>query len=854
MNIKALTAGMILTGAVATPIALTISSSTGAYETNPYAVTISNTASYKTLNKFKAPTLNDIDPILGTYTTALIKTRPTGKNNGGLETALSVGKLGFDFGTMTPEQKAMLLGNDSTKRDQMAQALTKDMTQYKYSYNGLTGDLAEWTHPLGAPNNSQGVAFQLRDSARFWNGDRVTAEDFIETYKVALNAKNGVPWAWQIYRTMGLSNAKKIWDAQTVDGLSFEAALEKYPLGIIASEEIKLEDMATTPEGKAYYAAEYAAGRKRHKKLIFLFDGNLTLTFLTTYALNTLSTPTNIRHFDKVGLDDWGTSVENLMGCGPYKLAYFDLDYKIVTNRWEGYWDHGRVISPQIELRVLPDISTQIQMFKDGKTGTVSFGAALLPQFFSDPELKRFIKPTNWAENLTYLGFNTTPDNPNSKYLLNENLRRAVQYSIDRRRFLRMIGADNTFPTESWTTLSSMTDAQGAGPISHSIDFKNDLNFLKAPMTHDGSHIEEWNHLYKTDDNDPMAVNADGKDDMFKRDEAVLTSLDQGKNDKTDYIYNPKLAKAYYAQFKKENPTFTGVELKWLVPGAKKDEVLTIKQNIEENLPGVTIKIIPKPDLVYEQVKAKMDWDMCYSSWGYDYREPWTFYHLVADKVTKTDDTDPIIRARMNNNISSEGLSLVDYIAQKQFTDPKYFAKRFLNNDSQGHQDVMNSILAQFLRMEATVGSENPEMNSHQSPVDSSESITGYDDIIWDTEPKKENEFNGYKGAFDKYEKIYNGASHWHEKLKQFIADHSDKDLWKNKDYRFRVLYPTIERLIRDSAIGVPISRIQNNFIISRLIGQINFADRLYYFGYVYQTNKIPPSNFVLPGKEAISA
>lgn len=34
-------------------------------------------------------------------------------------------------------------------------------------------------------------------------------------------------------------------------------------------------------------------------------------------------------------------------------------------------------------------------MFKDGKIGTVSFGTAMLPQFFGSAQLRQYVKPTN---------------------------------------------------------------------------------------------------------------------------------------------------------------------------------------------------------------------------------------------------------------------------------------------------------------------------------------------------------------------------------------------------------------------------------------------------------------------------
>lgn len=855
MNKKIILASTVLVGTVATPIALTLSSSVSAYETNPYVVTIATGAPFKTLNKFKVATTADSDLVLGTFTSALLKDRPQGKRNGGLETALSIPKLSFDFQAFSDEKLKAAMDPDSPEHASAIATALGGFGKSSFGYSSLTGDLAKEVAPLGTANRTVGVAFNLREEARFWNGDRVTAEDFINTIKIALDARNGVPWAWQIYKTMGIKNADKIWNAQVANNMTLEDALKIYPLGVIPAGDVIPEDkLATSIEGKAFFRNEYANNRKRHSKLVYLFEGDLGMTFLSTYALNTISSPTNIRHFNKVGIDDWGTSIDNLMGCGPYKLKYFDLDYKIVTNRWEGYWDRARVISPQIQMRVLPDVSSQIQMFKDGKVGTVSFGASLLPQFFGDPELKKYVNPTNWAEKLTYLALNTRLDRPNAKWLLKNDMRKAIQHSINRSGYLKMVGADNSYPTESWTTLSYMNDGVGKGPINYAMNFSNEIGFLNhSTYGQNQKDDNTWNKIYALNSDDPINLPSQNSEVLFTRDEGLLTSTDQTKNNKTDHIFNPTRARAYYERFKKNNPSYNGMELDFLVPGTSKEQVVIIKQDIERILPGVKVKILPKPQLVYSQVISGLNWDMAFNRWSYDFRDPWTFYHLVGDKISQSNADDIVVGSRITRNISSDGLSLVDWIADKYTKDPGYFAKRYLNSTNQTDIDEMNKVIAQFLRMEATVGSDNPSLDEFKSPIDAEKKITSYDSSIWNVEPSEKNDFNGYKGQFDKYKDIFPQSNQWSSNLQKIIQDGDNSDLWKNKTYRFRVLYPVIEKMIRDSAIGLSLSRIQNSYIASRFIGESNYADQIKYLGYVYQANNIPQSSFVLPGKEAIT-
>lgn len=835
INYKAWTAGAILAAAVITPISLTINSSKNSYKTDPYKVTIANGGSIQTLNKFKSSSIATPNSVLGMWNAALIKARPSGDNNGGLETSLSIPKLLFNT-----SGSSVIDTNGDVSQQKLSDFFSKitGTTTRGYGFEGFTPDLATSTIIAGtSPYNADAIGFNLRDT-RFWNGDKLTAEDFIETVKIALNVKNAVPWVWNITGNIGIKNAKKIVDAQNRDGLSFEEALKKYPLGIYASEEIPLDDLATSDEGKEYFRKEYDEGRRRHSKIVYAFEGSKAFNFLRFQSLGTLCTPTSVRHFKKVGVDNWGTKIDNLMGIGPYKLEYFDLDYKIVSNRWTGYWDYNKTISPQIEIRVLPEVSSQIQMFREGTVGKVSFGTAMLPQFLGDPNLKKFVKPTNWAENLYYLASNTKPGRQNSKYLLDSDFRNAMQYAVDRNQYLAAIAADNSYPAEGFSTLSQMSDSSGQGVINNAMTFNNSIGEVDTAAYPSGTHISEWNKLYDL-------PGTTGPDDLFTRDEYILKSPDISRNDKTDHLHNENMAKAYFDRFKHNHPEFNGVSLSFLVAAGMREQVSTIKQDVEELMPGVSININSKPDNIESQIAGGMNWDLRFSTWSRDYEDLWTFYHLLSDKINVDKSTDDEInRSRINKSAVSDGFTLIDYAGHRLTEDPTYFARHYFNTSDPAKVAEINKIIAQWLKMEATIGSTDPR--------DGTNAI--YDEAIWTKVPNESNGYEGYGGdAFTKFTPYYPHANQWANTLKNFIAQHGQEDNWKNIDYRYSVLYPFIEKLIRESAIGTPISRVQNNYIASRFIGEANFAGMIRYFGWIYQADHIPPSRFPLPGIEAIT-
>ena len=124
INYKAITASVILTAAVVTPIAVTLSTATNTYHVNKYKVTEAIQTPIKTLNKFKASTLQEANSVIGLWNTSLFKSRPSGDNNGGLETALSIPPIKVGR-TENKEENSTI--NRNPKPAQSADTMTADL-------------------------------------------------------------------------------------------------------------------------------------------------------------------------------------------------------------------------------------------------------------------------------------------------------------------------------------------------------------------------------------------------------------------------------------------------------------------------------------------------------------------------------------------------------------------------------------------------------------------------------------------------------------------------------------------------------------------------------------------------------
>ena len=229
-------------------------------------------------------------------------------------------------------------------------------------------DYTEWT-------------FHLRDSA--WNnGDPVTADDWVYGITRLLDGSTEVAYPNFDYE---IKNARAI----------FSKEADPKELGVTAVDE-------KTVKFELEYPVPY------FEKL---------LTHCQHFGVNR-------KFVASIGGDhNYGTNAETSLSNGPYYVDSWKTDNIVVLKKNPYYWNKDKIAVDQVNVYIIPDESTQVNMFLNGELDIVDFSAQRLSAIKSAG-----IEPLSYNNGRTaYLKYNFT-----NKYLSNKYIRQAISSAIDR--------------------------------------------------------------------------------------------------------------------------------------------------------------------------------------------------------------------------------------------------------------------------------------------------------------------------------------------------------------------------------------------------------------------------------------
>lgn len=249
--------------------------------------------------------------------------------------------------------------------------------------------------------------FHIRENANWSNGDPVTAEDFEYAWKWILDPKNAdTDYAYQLYPIKNAEDVKE-------NGMPMDE------VGITVEDEKKLivELEQPTP-----YFLELTA-------------------FMTYYPLNK-----NIVEGNK----DWSTEAsEDYVTNGPFTLESWQHKDNIVLEKFEDYWDSKTVKLETINMHMIEDENTELNMFERGELDRAGAptGSIPLAAIQSLKEENRLnISPKS---GVFYYMFNTEEEP-----FTNKNIRKAFAYAIDRQGII-----DNITQTEEIPAMALVPSA-----------------------------------------------------------------------------------------------------------------------------------------------------------------------------------------------------------------------------------------------------------------------------------------------------------------------------------------------------------------------------------------------------------
>ncbi|MGG4443618.1 peptide ABC transporter substrate-binding protein [Brevibacillus fortis] len=233
--------------------------------------------------------------------------------------------------------------------------------------------------------------FTIRDNAKWSNGDPVTAHDFENAWKWALDSKNGSQYAYQLFY---VKNAEA----------AFAGKVKPEEIGVKATDD---KTLVVQLENPTPFFLELTA-------------------FYSYFPLNTKVVKDN---------PDWAKEAgPAYTSNGPFKLVTWEHKTKLTLTKNEHYWDTDAVKLTKIEMNMINDANTELSMLEGGDLDWAGAPTGNLP-LDAMPTLKEkgllVITPkagTYWYE------FNTE-----QKPFHNKKIRQAFSYAINRKDIVENI-------------------------------------------------------------------------------------------------------------------------------------------------------------------------------------------------------------------------------------------------------------------------------------------------------------------------------------------------------------------------------------------------------------------------------
>lgn len=266
--------------------------------------------------------------------------------------------------------------------------------------------------------------FYLREEARWSNGDPVTAQDFVFSYKRMLAPGLGAPYAYMLYLLMN----GEAYNKGSID--NFER------VGVHAFDDHTLKIILEAPT--PYF-----------------------LAILNHYSWFPVHPPTILQHGDFDQRSTGWTRPGTHVGNGPYVLASWKADKKITVTRSPTYWDRATVKIDEIHFHPIGDHATEERTFRSGQLHVTSTIPIDRIEHYrrNQPDLLR-LDP--------YLGTYYYVFNVKRKPLDDPRVRRALSMSIDRVTIVERVTKAGEDPAYYFTppgTAGFRTDARIADDV-----------------------------------------------------------------------------------------------------------------------------------------------------------------------------------------------------------------------------------------------------------------------------------------------------------------------------------------------------------------------------------------------------
>lgn len=277
--------------------------------------------------------------------------------------------------------------------------------------------------------------FVIRSNAKWSNGEKITAQDFVYSWRRSINPKTASPYA---YLFSGVKNAEQI------------IAGKKAPssLGISAKGDntvvVKLERPI------AYF------------KVLMAYP---------------LFGPQNEAFIKKTG-KKYATSSKYMLYSGPFKITGWkgtNDTWSFVKNNY--YWDKKVVKLKKINYQVVKTTNTGYQLYQQGKLDMTPLSSEQVKNLKSNKDFKTY--PYSYVSFLAY-NFNDK-DQTVKKALSNKKIRLALSLALDRQVLTKKVFGDGSSVPKGFVASglaydpSTGADFASQGKIKNTVDYNENL-------------------------------------------------------------------------------------------------------------------------------------------------------------------------------------------------------------------------------------------------------------------------------------------------------------------------------------------------------------------------------------------
>lgn len=362
--------------------------------------------------------------------------------------------------------------------------------------------------------------FKLRQDAKWSDGSPVTAHDFVYSWQRAHAPETLSDY---VYIMADIKNSVAI----TTEGDPLYGKVDQ--LGVKAVDDYTFEVELENPI--PYF---------------------LSLTSFGTFMPQK-------KEFVEAQGDKYGLEANTVLYNGPFVLADWKHEEGWQYKKNDQYWDKDTVKLTEINVKVIKDVATGVNLYETGKVHRVGLSAEFVENFKDSPE---YLTQPDTA--VYFLRLNQTKN----KALANVDIRKALNMAWDKQGMTDVIMNNGSFPA----------------------DFLVPKDFTFSP------NGEDFRAKYK---------GFNGYDTAKAKEhwEKGLAALGTDKLTIELLNYDSDSAK-------------------------KVGEYL--KDQLEKNLPGLTINIKQQPFKQKLALEDEGDYDISFAGWGPDYMDPMTFVDMFV--------------------------------------------------------------------------------------------------------------------------------------------------------------------------------------------------------------------------------